>query len=75
MEWTKEEFIQYMNENKITDLDKENFAISKLLNDINFVEEVEETMENPNRQYWESSLSQEDFDKFKDLFKDLFKQE
>jgi hypothetical protein len=75
MEWTKEEFIQYMNENKITDLDKENFAISKLLNDINFVEEVEQTMENPNRQYWESSLSQEDFDKFKDLFKDLFKQE
>jgi hypothetical protein len=75
MEWTKEEFIQYMNENKITDLDKENFTISKLLNDINFVEEVEQTMENPNRQYWESSLSQEDFDKFKDHFKDLFKQE
>lgn len=75
MEWTNEEFIQYMNENKITDLDKENFAVSKVLNDINFVEEVEETIKNPNRQYWESSLSQEDFDIFKDHFKDLFNQE
>ena len=75
MEWTNEEFIQYMNENKITDLDKENFAVSKVLNDINFVEEVEETIKNPNRQYWESSLSQEDFNTFKDHFKDLFNQE